>query len=79
MGKLKKQKNKDSAHSFQRIETAWPNLVQRPWLNLVSHKPFKEMSDDENQRKMCSSSIYWPQHLTCICRVLDVSFALIEE
>lgn len=54
MGKLKKQKNKDSAHSFQRIETAWPNLVQRPWLNLVSHKPFKEMSDDENQRKMCS-------------------------
>lgn len=49
MGKLKKQKNKDSAHSFQRIETAWLNHVQRPWLNPVSHKPFKEMSDDENR------------------------------
>lgn len=57
MGKLKKQKNKDSAHSFQRIETAWLNHVQRPWLNPVSHKPFKELSDGENQRKTCSSSI----------------------
>lgn len=79
MSKPKNHKNKDSAHSFQRIETAWLSHVQRPWLDPVSHKPFKEMSDGENQRKKCSSSVYWPQYpgidLTCICRVLDVSFA----
>lgn len=76
MGKLKNQKNKDSAHSFQRIETAW---LKGHGFDPVSHKPFKEMSDGENQRTTWSSSSYWQQHpwidLTCICRVLDVSFA----
>lgn len=56
MGKLNNQKNQDSAHSWQRIETAWLKLFQRPMLGPGSNKPFKDLNDGENHRTKCSLS-----------------------